>query len=123
MASIIQQSNELIAKFMGAKIILIRSHTPNVIFTKHPDSSRRFCNSDNTELHPRHLSYHKNYNWLIPVGQKILSDVFRKDCIARGFDPWMENNVLDEICDNKWDIDKLYVFIVQFIEWYNEQKK
>jgi hypothetical protein len=62
------EGNRLIAEFMGGKFTLIKSHTPNVSFKKHPRQDRNF-NSSN--MHPKLLSYHKSFDWLMPVFEKI----------------------------------------------------
>lgn len=64
----ISSGNELIAKFMGGKFTLIKSHTPNVSFKEHPRKDRNFNGSD---MHPKLLSYHKSWDWLMPVVEKI----------------------------------------------------
>lgn len=64
----ILEGNELIAKFMGGKFTLVRSHTPNVEFKKHPRQDRNF---NSLSMHPKLLSYHKSFDWLMPVVEKI----------------------------------------------------
>lgn len=72
---------------------------------------------------PEELRFSCSFDWLIHVGQKILSNEFRKECVEKGFDPWMECYIMDDICNHKWDKKELYEAIVEFIDWYNEQTK
>lgn len=67
----ISEGNKLIAKFMGGKFTLIKSHTPNIEFKEHPRQDRNFNNICPTNLHPKYLSYHKSWDWLMPVVEEI----------------------------------------------------
>lgn len=90
--------NGLIAEFMGGK------YFPNGIYSawRFPDGSR-----------PSVLAYHKSWDWLMPVVEKIAEYrlAYPKEA------GW--------VCDCKVVIHRkfLYLAVVEFIKWYNEQNK
>lgn len=60
------------------------------------------------------LKYHKDWNWLIEVIRKITS--------TQEFQNFYEFKSLFLEEFNSLDIDRIYVQVVLFIEWYNENK-
>jgi hypothetical protein len=125
---IIIKNNELIAKFMGGRFTFIKPHTPNVEFKVHPRGDRNFNSSS---FHPRHLSYHKSWDWLMPVVEKVES----LDCNV-GIFTGMKNDSWCRIVrfgkfglgdkeigikDNS-RIISVFKAIIEFIKWYNKIK-
>lgn len=68
-------------------------------------------------LKVEHLAYHNNWNWLMPVVEKIDSLNIEEFNIDE-FDNQIE--ILLKL-DIFTPIDKVYKAIVEFIKWYNEQ--
>ncbi len=69
------EGNRIIAEFMGGKFTLIKSHTPNVSFKKHPRYDRNF---NSLSMHPKLLSYHKSWDWLLPAYHKLSTKLREK---------------------------------------------
>lgn len=100
----IEHWNFLIAEFMGLPT--------QGILVEHPETGEY--------VYPQELDYGWSFDWLIPVGKKILSNDFRYECLRKGFDPWMDMDYdLDNITEGKWEMSVLYPAIVEFIKWYN----
>ena len=82
---------------------------------------------------PLNLKYHKDWNWLMPVVEKIETlkyvDEFniQYDSVAKGhivsITPAYDNTfnaIYTDVYENK--IDAVYHAVIKFIEWYNQQK-
>lgn len=110
----ISKYNLLIAKFMGGKFTLIKSHTPNVSFKEHPRQDR---NHNSTDMHPKFLSYHKSWDWLMPVAKKIVN---LPDAEKESEGWYAKGNIETFLC--MVDIEKVYEYVIKYIEWYNSKK-
>jgi len=78
---------------------------------------------DNKEPLFEYPHYHSDWNWLMPVVEKIESLGY--DVIING--EWCNINSVeleDDICDIsiKGKINAVYLAIVEFIKWHNENK-
>lgn len=61
--------------------------------------------------------YHKHWDLLMPIVENIGEEILNKP-----FDETLSH--LTEIYgDNIWNIQALYEAVVEFIKWYNENKK
>lgn len=108
-----EKNNKLIVEFMGL------SYCEKHLFEgwyKNSEHNHRICSFEG-------LKYHNSWDWLMPVVIKIVSNEFRSECKSRGFDNWIETDLMDDILVNRFEFDKLYQAVIQFIEWYNEQKQ
>lgn len=113
-----QESNKLIAEFMG--------------LTKEQVPSRA----------EGYLFYNNSWDWLMPVIEKIEKNcphenkLYRTDGYAieihRGFLRIAESNwelkrdfdiIASKPCSGLSDFDTIYELIVEFIQWYNKNKK
>lgn len=113
----ILEGNKAIAEFIGAELL----------FDEHYNSYAWHYNMDNRPIlnsscwwSEEQLQYHTSFDWLIPVGTKIFSNEFEKECIPKGFNPWYDYD-MDDIYENQWNLDALFPAIVDFIEWYNDK--
>jgi hypothetical protein len=141
------EDNKLIAEFMGAtaeqwysKIENVQSGT-HMVFPResnYPDGKKHHTDSG--------LKYHKSFDWLMPVVEKIESldlkeyfyqweDEYGKHYNFEGICVEIEKNscwiyanlLLDPSfdfaynypCDSK--IEAVYKSVVEFIKWYNEK--
>jgi hypothetical protein len=95
--------NKLIAEFMGVK-----DEDDGYVFL----DGFGYFQLDN-KLHCILLDYHRSWEWLMPVSQKI--DEYLEDNIGKigYFDDCLKSN----------DIDVRYQAVVEFIKWYNENNK
>lgn len=111
----ISKYNLLIAKFMGGKFTLVKSHTPSVSFKEHPRKDR---NHNSTDMHPKFLNYHKSWDWLMPVVKKIVN----LSCEESDLEGWYINeDIKKHLC---WvNIEKVYENVIKYIEWYNLKNK
>jgi hypothetical protein len=113
-----QENNRLIAEFMGYEII----YRPN---------SNGFIEISDTELcDVDDLEYHKSWDWLMPVVDKIESDerfdvnilqygtIISSNTKERGYIE-IVNNVANISFDSK--IDHTYQAVVEFIKQHNNQ--
>ena len=97
------QDNKLIAEFMGEK-------------TYNPPSTEKvlsYAVNDDVQCLPHELQYHTEWNWLMPVGEKI-DAMFGEDDEVDDAINRVHNAVLS------FDIDNTYRAIVEFIEDYND---
>ena len=91
------ESNKLIAEFMGLHTIV---ETNGVTFK----------DNNTGEIHL--INYNTEWNWLIPVIQKITATEEFQDKYVYN-DPFWE-------AFNQLNIDEIYTQVILFIEWYNE---
>ena len=91
------KDNNLIAEFMG------------VVFH---DDENQYYNADGLHI-GNTLQYHTEWNWLMPVGEKI-DAMFGEDDEVDDAINRVHNAVLS------FDIDNTYRAIVEFIEDYND---
>ena len=93
-----QEKNKLIAEFMGIW----------------PNNEGVYHISKHKAYHVENLSYHKSWNWLIPVVEKIKDEVYNGIILEK----------VDEI-DNVLTCDlrkeNLYKAVVEFINHHNKQ--
>jgi hypothetical protein len=127
------ESNTLIAKFMGG----VLSTVPNLINLPQTRGEANIHSVKGSEVLPNgtysvhrlnELEYHKCWNSLMLVVEKIESLVDEKGCaiynvvIEQCFVEIIENHTSDEIVkldrDNKRDV--IYDAVVEFIKYYNE---
>ncbi len=95
----ITENNKLIAEFMGLSEI---AKTNGIVFKDN--------NTDEIHL----IKYNSDWNWLMPVIQKMTTtEEFQ--------DKYEYNNLFWETF-NQLDIDEIYTQVILFIEWYNENK-
>tara|TARA_R110000772_G_scaffold24943_4_gene65452 strand:+ start:2166 stop:2525 length:360 start_codon:yes stop_codon:yes gene_type:complete len=117
----ITESNKLIAEFMGGNF-----NNDGVELKNFENLLKCYMNNE--------LKYHKSWDWLMPVVEKIQSlhetktefgtliDISTTHVSIRCKD---FKYSIDKISKN-WkcfDINNLYKVIVEFIKWYNEQKQ
>jgi hypothetical protein len=139
----IEESNTLIAEFMGYKFhsqIPIKDY---VFYTRDPgiaydyiekrdivtDEEMEFIFADYAEtekyldssyIEIKNLKYHSSWDWLMPVVKKIRSTEEFNSIIVIPED-FGDNNMIAGLYTQ--DIDKVYKGVVEFIQWYNKNKK
>ena len=89
------ENNKLIAEFMGIW----------------PNNEGVYHISKHKAYHVENLSYHKSWDWLMPVVQKILDISFQDQGDAEDF---------YSIRDCMPDINHTYKAVVEFIKEYNK---
>lgn len=98
--------NELIARFMGGV----------------SQKATSYCISDYPNELPLHilkdLTYHKSWDWLMPVVQKVFDTDF-----GDKFEEWrvLNGRIMNAI--GRIDIADTHKKVVDFIKWYNMQSK
>lgn len=108
-------NNKLIAEFMGVKPC-----------KKHPDKQCFLTIKDNkhSSLQYWHLlKYHSSWDWLIPVVKEVFSLEFNS---VEGFREYSnEPNTLFNAYACGLHSDRIHVWkkLVEFIKWYNSEKK
>ncbi len=115
----IEQNNRMIAEFMGGKYTYGNTNVPlsvNLIYIP-KRGSNMFAQ----------LEYNSSWDWLMPVVEKIeLLGYSVEKNFQRIDNDWQTlitkgNDILFQDFAEK-SIDAMYCTLVQFIEWYNEQK-
>lgn len=94
------EGNKLIVEFMGLKLIDPKDITETT-------DCREFV------VWPR---YHKEWNWLIPVVEKI-SEVCKENQKAHFY--WNDHDDIRIFRESK---DRTWELCVQFIKWFNDHK-
>jgi len=139
---LLMKNNKLISEFMGGKEVdwfaervIIMPFSDNLNRSNYLELSRSY-------LLDSEVKYHSSWDWLMPVKQKICeieSEHFVLDefsisenscCIKAIPIPYIRDssfisfNVVGDIVNGKKlnDIDVVYYSIVEFIEWYNQNK-
>lgn len=121
----ITESNRMIAEFMGMRCT---NHNNGYVF--------RNDSEDRLEVAPytvfgKDLEFHTSWSWLMPVVGRIESE-FKHDVRIYGHYNWKQPNrcsIVDwkdkEVSAFSSDskIESVYQAVVQFIQWYNSNKK
>lgn len=124
----IEQQNEMIARFMGAKIINDTDYN-SILY--------RFENMKPGDCYLHQMKYHSSWDWLMPVVEKIEALAFQVQIgnewfctISRfeegetPFDGIYISTEVDPIYGKvKSKITGVFLAVFQFIKWYNEQSK
>lgn len=123
------ENNKLIAEFMGAKYEINNSKLPiNKLWLP----MHGICKYNTIELGSgKVLKYHSSWDWLMPVVQKInIIDDYRFSIQIDTMDTTIldgKNNAIIFKSDCKWNpnelINSVYEAIIEFIKWYNKNKK
>ena len=131
------ENNKIIAEFMGLEITKNKVIVPEMFqVEEHPfhllkwiDDFREVDNLPPNSLN--NLHFHSDWNWLMEVVEKIESISFEEDnfinvTIGCGFDCTIQDahGKLFELstCEHT-KIKTVYNACIEFIKWYNEQKK
>ena len=113
------EEHKLIIKFMGYAKDDAGMYT---LYAPHP-----LCRADGIERlgFMEYTDYHANFNYLIPIRNKILSDTHRVECIKMGFDNWMDfdTDIMEEVLESVNDLDTLYSSIIKYIKIFNNSNK
>jgi hypothetical protein len=100
----ISENNKLIAEFMGVKAI---SRASNTMYY------------EGNESLGIELMYHKSWDWLMPVVEKIKCTDLSEEMVMDGVDELID--IIDSaLCDTS--IRGTYDAVVEFITRYNENK-
>jgi hypothetical protein len=94
-----ENNNKLIAEFMGLEEI----YTP--LLNIYEISETETCLETD-------LAYHTDWNWLMPVVKKCREESNDEDSYWEA--------IYYSLVD--LDIDNVYIAVVEFIKWYNENK-
>jgi hypothetical protein len=131
MRNITNVNNKLIAEFMGGKL---SPHSPNLINMPQTIGDAKIHCVKGSELLPNgtyslcylhELKYHSSWDWLMSVVEKIESvqawhvEISTDSCT-------IHNGLLKEpIFETymKTKIEATYNAVVEFIQWYNKEKK
>ena len=100
------EKNKLIAEFMG--------------YPKHKiDFVGKRLNFENS----KHNTYHKDWNWLIEVVEKIESLGYRMEIVKHICRIYLSNKETIVNSENTPKIEAVYNAVVEFIKWYNNKNK
>ena len=102
-----ETSNKIIAEFMG--------------YIKHTQT-KAYLTTDGY-FHERDLKFHKDWNWLMEVVEKIESIGFTFETKKN----WARitrkgENIILRWEEDKTKIEAVYNACIEFIKWYNENK-
>ena len=102
----VTENNKLIAEFMG--------------YPKHKiDFVGKRLNFENS----KHNTYHKDWNWLIEVVEKIESLGYRIEIVKHICRIYLSNKETIVFSENTPKIEAVYNAVVEFIKWYNYKNK
>lgn len=120
------ENNKLIARFMGAK------KTSNCSSNELWIPRQTVCKTDTVELGRGNIiKYHKSWDWLMPVVEKIESFIFDEDNSYNVTIGSTNYCVIQDSCGDTIEIIKdcgrtkietTHKAVVEFIKWYNENK-
>ena len=120
------EKNRLIAQFMGCEPTpdaldrsVLAYYIGDVIINA--DNSKN--ENDENVFHPEDMQFHTDWNWLMPVIRKIEelgNDVLiTTNYIQISYDEGEQFIVIDDL---NIKIDSVYNAVIEFINWYNENK-
>src|SRR6188768_657987 len=103
--------NELIAEFMGWE--RLRHDSGHMVPNLYPYVG----NSGETEMFGEEMEFHRRWDWLMPVVEKIEHegfpvDIWKNCCLIRGV-----AGSASKVEGSK--INAVYSAVVEFIKWYN----
>lgn len=106
----IVEKNRMIAEFMGLRY--------------GRSSVKTYVIENNKEVLPKDLKYHTSWDWLMPVVEKIESlgyefQITKEEAYFKDTDGDFE---IVASAFNGSIMDNTYNAVVQFIEWFNENK-
>ena len=112
------ENNKLIAEFMGYEFI-----TNNIFINRLP---KDFLNNSES-----YKCFHNSWDWLMPVVDKIESFIFQNDefynfnilggCYVIVISS--HGNELITSDEGQSKLECVYIAIIEFIKWYNQQNK
>ena len=105
------ENNKLIAEFLG----YIDNGCSEDGFLMHPIT--------NYDVEISSLKYHKDWNWLMEVVEKIESLGYRIEIVKHICRIYLSNKETIVISENIPKIEAVYSTVVEFIKWYNNQNK
>ena len=105
------ENNKLIAEFLG----YIDNGCSEDGFLIHPIT--------NYDVEISSLKYHKDWNWLMEVVEKIESLGYRIEIVKHICRIYLSNKETIVISENIPKIEAVYSTVVEFIKWYNNQNK
>ncbi len=115
------ENNKLIAEFMGAELGNGTDDHP-IVYINIPT----YCGEQT--LSASMLKYHKRWDWLMPVIEKIENDIGHAVVISQENVTIIEHDSksnLNELIyvDEGSKLESVYKAVVDFIKWYNKSKK
>ena len=105
------ENNKLIAEFLG----YIDNGCSEDGFLIHPIT--------NYDVEISSLKYHKDWNWLMEVVEKIESLGYRIEIVKHICRIYLSNKETIIISENIPKVEAVYNACVEFIKWYNNQNK
>jgi hypothetical protein len=114
------ENNKIIAQFMGLAPRLV---SPDVY--EYSDSPFISIREDNPEKVMegivKYAKYNTDWNWLMPVVERIESMGFCFDIMNKACSISRSNEMIVDLNGNDFDkkIDSVYFACVDFLEWYN----
>lgn len=113
--------NELIAEFMG---LTFKKEVNSIKYYNVPAGHIESHNASMGDF-----AYHRRWDWLMPVVEKIESLALGKYGTPVTVDIRHERCNISTESDERWTnhknskIEAVYASVVEFIEWYNKQPK
>ena len=100
----INNNNVLIAEFIGLKKGMLGEYTHPL--DKPSEGYVPIYSPDGSDM-----KFNSDWNWLMPV---------IKECYEAN-----DNDLMSDLTDkfDFWEMDKMYVAVVEYIKWYNEHTK
>lgn len=112
----IVEGNKLIAEFDGKRFVSYEDNSTNAVF------EGWVWDENGKQKQSNHLQYHTSWDWLMPVVEKIEQwarvDIYGKACkISQP--QW----TVDIAKINERKIVAVLEAVIQFIQWYNQNKQ
>ena len=123
----IKESNKLIARFMGGTL-----KEPTKEHPKNPYNKPTWWGvGTRPTVGNFSLSYHESWDWIIPVVEKIRSldnmvninfwsETNAAECVIYNWEDFGSEEIRNE-CESS--IDSVYLSVIEFIKWYNQNTK
>jgi hypothetical protein len=124
----IKESNQIIAEFMGLESE--ETLTGEMVYAREEQDLTKENNIRTEFYYPEELMYHKSYDWLMPVYNKIeqMGLVYAMNCRFTSLEDGMYQVSIVPMINNTFDSifysspQKLYAMfgaVAEFCEWFN----
>ena len=116
----IKENNKLIAEFMGWEVGLHSGREVEHCVQGQLETYKKVVGGS---LSFQNMKYHKSWDWLMPVIEKIKYELYYNDDSPIFEEDFEEVSVCSSLIQQtilECEVDDLYKLVVQFIKWYNK---
>jgi len=109
------ENNKLIAEFLGWEKSEMKLLVPTVTTVYRTVEYYNGEKVVGSFTHPSSMKFHKSWDWLMPVVEKIVNE----------FPEYDHHKVVERVLQALMtaDINEIYSSVIEFIKWYSNERK